>query len=50
MGKFNSKVEMPLGTDCVRLSRVHCTYISTNCTTYLPTNLPTSHSPTNLLT
>jgi hypothetical protein len=24
MGKFNSKVEPPLGTDCVRLSRVHC--------------------------
>jgi len=24
MGKFNSKVEPPLGMDCVRLSRVHC--------------------------
>ena len=27
MGKFNSKVELPLGTDCVRLSRVHCTWL-----------------------
>jgi len=26
MGKFNSKVEPPLGSDCVRLSRVHCTF------------------------
>jgi len=24
MGKFNLKVEPPLGMDCVRLSRVHC--------------------------
>jgi len=35
MGKFNSrksnklKVEPPLGTDCVRVSRVHC--ISNKC-------------------
>jgi len=28
MGKFNSNVEPPLGTDCVRLSRVHCTYFT----------------------
>jgi len=28
MGKFNSKVEPPLGTDCVRLSRVHCNWIN----------------------
>jgi len=26
MGKFNLKVEPPLGTDCVRLPRVHCTF------------------------
>jgi len=26
MGKFNSKVEPPLETDYVRLSRVHCTH------------------------
>jgi hypothetical protein len=25
MSKFNLKVEPPLGTDCVWLSRVHCT-------------------------
>jgi hypothetical protein len=24
---FNSKVELPLGMDCVRLSRVHCIYV-----------------------
>jgi hypothetical protein len=27
MGTFNSKVEPPLGTDCVRLSRVYCIYV-----------------------
>jgi len=27
MGKFNSKVELPLGTHCVRLSRVRCNYL-----------------------
>jgi hypothetical protein len=25
MSKFNLKVELPLGMDCVRLLRVHCT-------------------------
>ena len=28
MGKFNSKVEPPLGMDCVRLSKVHCIYVT----------------------
>jgi hypothetical protein len=28
---FNSKVKSPLGTDCVRLLRVHCIYKICNC-------------------